>query len=314
MLNATVDDWLANFRVRDLGLPYYGRDGRQRRYEEAVALAPANAAELIRPERIRERFAEAQDNIARLKREIAAARLDALIIVGDDQRELFGEQHQPAVAIYYGETIRNAAALPVAAGDWQGHVRMGFREPAADVHYPCASGLARHLIEGLVADEFDVAAVESLAADQFEGHAYGFIHRRYIGESGLPVVPVFINTYYPPNQPSPRRCVALGRAVAALVARFPDDIRVGIIGSGGLTHFLVDAEFDESIVAAFRRKDLDFLRTLDPLRLQSGNSEIRNWLVTAGAAAGLDLQWAAYVPGYRSPALSGTGLCWAVWR
>ncbi len=314
MLNATLEDWLTNFRVRDLGLPYYDRAGRKRTYEEAVTLAPANTAEIIAPARIRERYAQAQENVARMKREIAAARLDALIVVGDDQRELFGEQHQPSIAIYYGDTIRNAAALPVAADDWQGHVRMGFREPEADAHYPCAGALARHLIEGLVADEFDVAAVKSLDAQQFEGHAYGFVHRRYVGESRLPVVPVFINTYYPPNQPTPRRCVALGRALAALVARFPDDIRVGVIGSGGLTHFLIDAEFDQGIVDAFRRHDLGFLERLDPRRLQSGSSEIRNWLVTAGAAADLALQWASYVPGYRSPALSGTGLCWAVWR
>jgi len=314
MLNATLEDWQTNFRVRDLGLPYYDCDGLPRRYEEVVALAPPDAAELIAPERIAARFAQAQDNIARMKREIAEARLDALVIIGDDQRELFQEQHQPSVAIYYGESIRNAAALPVAPGDWQGQVRMGFREPAADAHYPCAAALARHLIEGLVAEEFDVAAVKSLEPQQFEGHAYGFVHRRYIGDSGLPVVPVFINTYYPPNQPTPRRCVALGRAIAALAARFPDDIRIGVIGSGGLTHFLIDAAFDEAIVAAFRRKDLAFLERIDPRRLQSGSSEIRNWLVTAGAAAGLDLQWASYVPGYRSPALSGTGLCWAVWR
>src|SRR5262249_26354969 len=130
MLNATLEDWLTNFRVRDLGLPYYDREGRQRRYEEAVALAPPDAGALIAPERITERFTQAQDNIARMKREIAAARLDALVIIGDDQRELFQEQHQPSVAIYYGDSIRNAAALPIAAGDWQGHVRMGFREPA----------------------------------------------------------------------------------------------------------------------------------------------------------------------------------------
>lgn len=314
MLNATLDDWLKNFRIRDRTLSFYDRSGRALSFAEAEALAPPDAAELIAPARIQERFAAAHANIARMKAEIAAARLDALIVVGDDQHELFHDQHMPSIGIYYGDTIRNAAPAPVAEGDWFARARMGFREPADPAHHPCDARLALHLIDGLVGREFDVAAVKSLAPDQFEGHAYGFVHRRYIGGTGVKAVPVFLNTYYPPNQPSPRRCVALGRAIAALVAAYPEDIRVGIIGSGGLTHFLIDAELDQAIIAAFRRNDTDFLAGLDPRRLQSGSSEIRNWLVVAGAAGNLKLAWSAYIPGYRSSVLTGTGLCWARWE
>lgn len=314
MLNATLEDWHRHFRVRDCTLSYHDRAGRTLSYDEALALAPPNAAELIAPARIEERHAAAHANIARMKAEIEAARLDALIVIGDDQRELFEERHQPSIGIYYGTTIRNAAAIEAPGATWFERARMGFQEPAADAHYPCDAALALHLIDGLVNREFDIAAIQSLANGQFEGHAYGFVHRRYIGRTDLPVVPVFLNTYYPPNQPTPGRCVALGRAIAELVASYPKDIRIGIIGSGGLTHFLIDAEFDQDLIAAFRRNDLDFLARLDPRRLQSGSSEIRNWLVAAAAAGSLALQWASYVPGYRSPALSGTGLCWATWR
>jgi 3-O-methylgallate 3,4-dioxygenase len=126
-------------------------------------------------------------------------------------------------------------------------------------------------------------------------------------------VPVFLNTYYPPNPPTPKRCVALGKAIAELVACYPGDGRIGILGSGGLSHFLIDEALDTSIVEAFRRNDLDMLAALEPRRLRSGTSEIRNWLVMSAAAAALKLDWISYIPGYRSPALTGTGLCFARW-
>lgn len=314
MLNTPLEDWLTNFRVRDRTLTFYDRAGRACSFDEALALAPPNVGDLIAPERIEERFAAAHANIARMKKEIAAARLDALIIVGDDQHELFQEQHMPSIGIYYGETIRNAGPEPVPDGDFHRRARLGFREETAEAQHPCDAALALHLIEGLVARDFDIAAVKSLTPGQFEGHAYGFVHRRYIGGTGIRCVPIFLNTYYPPNQPSPRRCVALGQALAELVVAYPEDLRVGIIGSGGLTHFLIDAEFDQAIIAAFERGDVELLARLDPRRLQSGSSEIRNWLVVGGAAQKLRLTWSSYVPGYRSAALTGTGLCWAAWR
>jgi 3-O-methylgallate 3,4-dioxygenase len=47
--------------------------------------------------------------------------------------------------------------------------------------------------------------------------------------------------------------------------------------------------------------------------LQAGSSEIRNWICAAGTAQGLNLSWFDYIPGYRTPALTGTGLCFARW-
>jgi 3-O-methylgallate 3,4-dioxygenase len=46
----------------------------------------------------------------------------------------------------------------------------------------------------------------------------------------------------------------------------------------------------------------------------SGSSEIRNWICLAGAVTALDLDWVSYTPGYRTPALTGTGLCFASFR
>ena len=48
-------------------------------------------------------------------------------------------------------------------------------------------------------------------------------------------------------------------------------------------------------------------------QLESGSSEIRNWICAAGALEHLDLDWVDYFPGYRTPAGTGTGLCFARW-
>jgi hypothetical protein len=86
-----------------------------------------------------------------------------------------------------------------------------------------------------------------------EGHAIGFVHKR-IMKDVVPIVPVCINTYYPPNQPTPRRCYKLGQAIRAAVESYPGDKRVGIIGSGGLSHFVVDEALDRGFIDMLRAR------------------------------------------------------------
>ncbi len=313
MLTSELEDWISGFPERDRALPLYDRAGNRQSYDDHLKLAPANACELIAPAAITRRFNDTQAAMDRLRDDIAAAKLDALVIVGDDQHELFHDEHMPAIAIYYGNTIRNAPQSAVPNGDWYQRARRRRLEEGGDVHYPCHGALALHLIDGLVARGFDVSAAKNLKDGQYEGHAYSFVHRRYLNGNRLPVVPVFLNTYNWPNQPRPPRCVELGRALGALVATFPQDMRVGMIASGGLSHFMVEEDLDQAVIDAVRRKDFGFLAGLDPKRLQAGSSEIRNWLVVAAAAERLGLDWVSYIPGYRSPALTGIGLCFAVW-
>ena len=313
MLTAELDDWLTRFRETDPRLPYYDRDGAACSYADVLARAPSNAGEFITPAAITSRFEAVQDAMARLKAEIASAELDALIVIGDDQYELFHDQHMPSIAIYYGEAIRNAAQPAVPPAEWHRRAQVRRLEERQDAHYPCHAALALHLIEGLVEREFDVSALAGLVADQFEGHAYAFAHRRYLNGTVLPIVPIFLNTYNPPNQPHPRRCLRFGAALKELIAGFPEDLRVGLLASGGLSHFVVEEDLDRAVIEALRKKDHAFLANLDPRRLKAGSSEIRNWIVIAGAATDLELSWLSYTPAYRTPALTGTGLCFARW-
>jgi 3-O-methylgallate 3,4-dioxygenase len=129
----------------------------------------------------------------------------------------------------------------------------------------------------------------------------------------IPVVPVFLNTYYPPNQPSPRRCYRLGQVVREAVESYPEPLRIGVVASGGLSHFTVDEALDGEVIRALRDKDARALEELPRDKLNSGSSEIRNWICAAGALEHLNLRWVRYFPGYRTPAGTGTGLCFASW-
>jgi len=320
MLAAELQDWLTGFRQSDLRMKYFDRAGRPRSYEEVLAQAPSNIGELLTEEAVTGRFKDVHEAMRQLKAGIAAAKLDALVIVGDDQHELFQDRHMPSIGIYYGESIRNAgrsnARKFMWPEEWYNRAQMRRYEDAGDAHYPCNRYLALHLIEGLVAEEFDVSAVNGLDPDQSEGHAYSFVHRWYLKGNGapvLPVVPVFLNTYNPPNPPLPKRCVKLGRALKKLIESYPGDARIGILASGGLSHFVVEEDLDRPIIEALHGKDTTFLGNLDPRRLKAGNSEIRNWIVVASAATDLDLSWISYTPSYRTPAGTGIGLAFAAW-
>jgi hypothetical protein len=316
MLVSRREDWQHGFRQIDTNnAHYYDRQGRKTDYEALLAAAPGGAETMVTPEKMGERFDASQAAMDHLGERIRDAKLDVLLIVGDDQNELFSTRNNPAIAIYYGTTIRNTARDPASPGDpWPKSARMWRHEPATDREYPVKSDLAEWMIRQLCDRDFDIAALDGMAPGQYEGHAFQFVHRRLLEGADLPVIPVILNTFDPPNQPTPRRCVALGYALRELIAAWPEDLRVGVIASGGLSHFVVDEELDQRVIDAIRRKDSAALAALDPRLLQAGSSEIRNWLVVGELARELDMEWLTYVPGYRSAALTGTGLCFAAWH
>ena len=116
MLAAQAEDWVGGeFVARDKARLFVDFDGVPCRYDDLLARAPDDAMARIAPDLLRARHAEITAAIARLRGDIARAELDALIVVGDDQEELFDHTNMPAIGIYYGETIPNAKAGPATA-------------------------------------------------------------------------------------------------------------------------------------------------------------------------------------------------------
>lgn len=311
MLVCTLEDWQKGFRTFDPKGSFYDRKGNVVTYEQLLALAPPNAKELVTDAAMEQRFNDVQAAIKRMAREVKAAKLDVMIICGDDQNELFSKNLQPAMGIYHGKSIRNGVKKQLPPDAWYKIAQNRRLEDKPGVEYPVNDKLALYLIRGLIEDGFDIAALGGMSDDQYEGHAFSYIQKFFMEEQITPIVPIFLNTYFPPNQPTPKRCVDLGKAIGRLVKSFPDNLRVGFMASGGLSHFQAEEDLDEAVIEAMRNHDLDYLSNLDVKRLQAGSSEIRNWLVLAGACPHLDLDWVSYTPGYRTEALTGTGLGFA---
>jgi len=312
-----ADDVLPRFVETDQKMKHRDKEGRLVTYGDLLEKADPRLAHLVAPENLVARQNIARAAAHRLRDAVRTAALDALIVFGDDQNESYREDCRPLFAIYCGETIRNGNAqhstyshLP----DWYINNRAGFFEPDEPRNYPVHAALAVHLIETLSEAEFDIASSKSLRPGEGEGHAMAYVHR-HVMDAGkpIPIVPIFLNTYFPPNQPSPRRCYKLGLAVRQAVDSFAANTRMGVLASGGLSHFLVDEELDRAILKALADKDHTFLQTLPRNKLHAGSSEILNWVALAGAVEGIDLDWFEYVPGYRTPAGTGTGMSFATW-
>jgi 3-O-methylgallate 3,4-dioxygenase len=319
MLNAAAEEWPL-FEQLDRQRPHLHKDGRRATYEDLLAVAPPSVQAELAPERHAWRHGQATAAVSRLRDGLAAAKLDAVIVVGDDQKEIYHEANMPSVLVYRGKTIPNVPNRTRNLGPdwakrpaWSQRATARYYEERETRHYPVDAGLANHLIGALIDREFDVASANALPEGEGEGHAFGFVHQRILKDGTIPVVPVFLNTYYPPNQPSPRRCYKLGQAIREAVESYPQKQRIGVVASGGLSHFTIDEALDGEIIRALREKDADALQNVPREQLNSGSSEIRNWICAAGALEHLALSWVDYYPGYRTPAGTGTGLCFASW-
>ena len=320
MLNMTAEEWPL-FEQVDRHRPHQHPDGRAATYDELLAKAAGSMLAEITADKHAHRHGEAMAALGRLREGLDGAGLDAVIVVGDDHKEIYHDDNMPSVLVYRGETIANvpnrtgrSAGSHVDGGrpNWMQRATARYYEETETRHYPVHAGLAHHLIEALIDAEFDVSSANALPSGEGEGHAFGFVHRRLM-KAAVPVIPVVLNTYYPPNQPSPRRCYRLGQAIRAAIESYAEPLRVGIVASGGLSHFTIDEQLDREVIRALSEKDADALQGLPRARLNSGNSEIRNWICAGGALEHLDLRWVTYCPGYRTPAGNGTGLCFAHW-
>ena len=145
------------------------------------------------------------------------------------------------------------------------------------------------------------------------GHAVGFIYRRILKDKPIPLVPVLLNTYYPPNQAKPGRCYKFGRSIGRAIRAWDGGKRVAVRTSGGLSHFVVDEELDQMALEGMKDKNVAKLGALSRVKMNSGNSEIRNWIVVTGATEQFDMDLVDYVPCYRSPAGTGCAMGFAEW-
>ncbi len=296
--------------------------GRTYTFDELVDLQRGTGlAAQITPEVRQERHARCQNAIHRLADFFEEQKPDVAMIVGNDQMEVFTRDHVPGFAVFWGEYMEGHPRTPEFLAKLNRGVARAEadRTPPVYTRYPCLPEWGRHVIANVVADGFDVAQLKKLAVGEIgvnsAPHAYGFVYRRVMRDKLVPHIPVFVNTFYPPNQPPASRCFEFGRALTRAISSWPDDSRVAVIASGGLSHFVIDETFDAEVLEAIRHGDASVLRAMPEELFQSGTSEIKNWITVAGAMAeaGLSMRLLDYVPCYRSEAGTGSAMGFAQW-
>jgi catalytic LigB subunit of aromatic ring-opening dioxygenase len=255
---------------------------------------------------------------ATLRATLAAAAPDVIVIFGDDQLECFDFRNYPAFAVYAGETLRGTLAGGGTAGV-PGHPR-----------------LATALLTGLMRRGFDPAfSLDMPKPDRGIGHAF-LRPAESLTDFTTPIVPVFLNCYYAP-QPTAARCYRLGVAVREIIDEHPGDLRVVVVGSGGLWHTprakdaYLDEAFDRGILKALTAGDaLGMARYFDDYTVPAGDAsqeiaapgpgatglpdaggprggtrETCNWIAAAAVADGTPATLVDYVPIYASPIGAG---------
>jgi 2,3-dihydroxyphenylpropionate 1,2-dioxygenase len=206
-------------------------------------------------------------------------RPDVVLVFGADHVETFSVSCVPSFAIVAGDR-----AIAKFAG----------REHNLPIHREMAEDILNKLV---VEKHFDMAYSE----DAELGHAFSIPFEYVIGKRNIPVIPFFTNTYVPPL-PTPRRCEALGRAVAEIVKGRKE--RVAIVASGGMSHFpgtskyhYPEFDFDRWLVSQMEVGNADALLNMTGTQLDEvGNTEMLNWAVLYGAVGPQPGELIDYIP------------------
>jgi OH-DDVA oxygenase len=254
--------------------------------------------------------------IDRIAEAFDRARVDVAVVIGNDEDELFLDDIRPAITVFTGPTLWSQPMVPsqaIANGAERYHHPGGYTE------YPGHPLLAREMVMRAVRDGFDVATSEVLPNRHTRasgiGQSFAFIYRQIMRDRVIPNVPVIFNTFFPPNQPPARRCFEFGRAVGRAIGSWEADMRVAVVASGGMSHFVIDEDLDQTILQALRGRDGAALCAIDERFLQSGSSELKNWIAAAGALfeSGLGGEVLDYQPCYRSESGGGAANGFMLW-
>jgi protocatechuate 4,5-dioxygenase beta chain len=151
--------------------------------------------------------------------------------------------------------------------------------------------LAWHLAESLILDEFDMTIANEMPVD----HGLTVPLSVTCGQPAawpFKVIPLCVNVVqYPP--PTGARCFKLGQAIARAVRTYPEDLRVVIYGTGGMSHQLqgeraglINRQFDTAFLDNLTRDPAALTRISHTEYMREAGSEgveMVMWHVMRGA-------------------------------
>jgi len=325
-LHTPVEEW-EHHAQRDTSdaEPLWYKGERVRYADLLEQRGEQNLGDQIDRDTCNERILKSRAAINRISQIFTEADPDVAIIFGNDQGEMFLDDVRPAFSIMGCEqfenmprTVEQTKRLPpdIHIAD-KGHL------PDKELQvFPGHPVLARYLVEQAMIHDFDVTyshrqhrADPAYAHTSGMPHSYGFIYKQIFRGKPVPHVPIDINTFFPPNQPDASRCYALGRMIGKAVRIWDTDVRVAIIASGGLSHPVVDEDFDRDIIEAMEGGDLKYLLSYHDGYYQSGSSEIKSWIAMIGALRSTYLKGhlVDYQALYRTPAGTGSSAAFMYW-
>ena len=178
-------------------------------YQRVLELAKPGMDSELTPEVMKLRDESNHRAMGVLRQKLDEAVPDVIVVVGDDQHEQYQASNQPVFSVYHGASLpireRNRGTDPKLAAAWSKTNWREHEERSAEKDYPAAPPLAEHIIENLVETGFDIAVSNELREDIGVGHAFSFLYQYIMPEAVVPVVPVTVNAFYPPNQPTTGR-------------------------------------------------------------------------------------------------------------
>jgi aromatic ring-opening dioxygenase catalytic subunit (LigB family) len=203
---------------------------------------------------------------------------DVLVVLGSDHLETFSMTCVPTFAILAG-----SRAVAEFAG----------RRYDLPVHREMAEDFLNKLIRA----DFDVAYSE----DAILGHTFAVPSEFVLGGRSIPIVPFHTNVYLPPL-PGAKRCAALGRQLATIIASRPE--RVALLASGGMSHYpgtwkypQPEFEFDRWVIAELEQGRAGAVLDLTVEQLdEAGNTELLNWAILLGAIGNQPGELLQYTP------------------
>ena len=201
---------------------------------------------------------------------------DVVVLVYNDHASAFDMKIIPTFAIGCGESYQ-----PADEG-------FGAR-PVPPV--PGHPDLAWHIAQSLILDEFDMTIINEMEVDHGLTVPLSMMYG-HVDEWPVKVIPLAVNVVtYPP--PSGNRCWALGEAIARAVESFPEDLKVQVWGTGGLSHQLqgpraglINREWDNRFLDRLTgdTQELRHVPHIEYLR-ETGSEgiEMVMWLIMRGA-------------------------------
>lgn len=216
------------------------------------------------------------EKLDELREIIAEAKLDALVYVTAEHFTNFFLDNMPAFCIGLNDSFEGPVEPEV-------YLKLGKKTVPAD------SDLAKWFTEQLMAD-IDLSYSFEMKFDHGVMVPLNFLTPDY----DIPIIPIIINCLCRPY-PSLKRCYELGRCIRRAGDRI--DQRIGIIGTGGLSHWPamsrsgdINVEWDQTFIENFIQNDHAALISYDDDDMDQcageGAQEIRAWLAVAGATAG----------------------------